>query len=237
MAFGNCNPIRVSKEDSLKIVQIVQDNKLVKKEYIDLQNSLVCSVTYNTSINTPQDSINFSYNSKEELTDVVEYEFLNGKYRKLSFSSSKRYYENLFNSKKECPDLYSFKSAPLLLNELNDMCLIKNSVLSDGREVSELETQSQEDNIKILKFDGINSRYNNLSEEIGSYFYNKVLKSLKISLRGNVIIQEEYLFEDGSFNREYLYDGELVREKDLKVTYNDGRLKEVKTIYHYSEEG
>lgn len=224
----SCSQSDIKKDNSKKVIAVYQDNILIRKDYLDSKNLLLGFVTYVDDI-VPQDSIAFLYNDKNVFIGLNEFQLENGNAKKLDFSPNQKYYENIFNSVEECKTLYSLKSSFLLLKELNDLCTIQNSVLSNGQEVSNLMTKSQEGNLIVFTFNEINSRFSNLSEEIQSYFYNKTLLSFKMKLQDNQLIQEEYIFENGKFLRTYSY-GESLKEKRLRIDF-DNKQKEIVTVY------
>lgn len=228
MLLTACNQSDINGNNSKKVIAVYQDNLLIRKDYLDSKNLLLGSVTYVNDV-VPEDSIAFLYNEESEFVGLNEFQIENGNANKLGFSPNQKYYEDIFNSVEDCKTLYSLKSSSLLLKELNDICTIQNSVLSNGQEVSNLMSKSQEGNLIVFTFNEVNSKFSNLSEEIQSYFYNKTLLSFKIKLKGNQLIQEEYFYENGKFLRTYSYN-ESLREKKLSVDF-DKKQKEIITLY------
>ncbi len=227
--FANCTQASIDENDSERVIEVLREGMLIRKEYFGLNNLLKSSVTFSDN-NQPQDSIAFVYSTKNEFISFSEYQFKNGRYEKVNLSPSYNYYQGIFASVKECSDMYLSKNSSLLLKEFNDLCIIQSSVLADGREALSIRKKLQEGELTVYIFENMNSKFTNLSEEIESYFYDKTLLDLKIKFRGDDLIEETYTFENGIFSRIYSYEKNL-KEKMLTVAYKGKSQQKFITMY------
>lgn len=218
----------------LNIVEIADNNTLITRRYYD-NNRLVSLIEFDKEIKLPIDSIHFLYNTKKELQDVVVYNYYQGEYQIDSSSQiGSQYYLAAYNyDSSGCGDFFSLKSAYVISPELKDICTIRNAVLPDGQEVQALEKISYQSNRKILEYSKLNSKFNHLSKDIQSFFYNQELLKVQLKIENRRLVSEEYFFSNGIFTRNYLYKGDKIENVTIDVKYKDGTHQRMNKHYSY----
>ena len=104
---------------------------------------------------------------------------------------------------------------------LSDLCQITTSVSSSGIQIMKLLKTVRKSKNTIYIIAPINSKFNNLSLEVQSYFYNKLLYSLTVITSNNIVRCQNYIFENGVLEKKFIYHrNELLL--DYYIKYNNG---------------
>jgi len=225
----------IATKFKIKIVEIEQNRHLKERRYYDLNKKIVKIVFFDFSNSKliRGDSLCFVYDSNGILNNVIEYSFIKNKYQKIKSSLSYTFYKNLFDFKNSCQDIFSYNESYLIPNELSDICQIRKSVLADGRYVQSLEKIYKKGNLSVIEYDKINSRFNNLSDDLKTFFYGQELISFKITINNNHLIKEEYVFEGGLLQRIYIYQNEKMKNIDIVVSRKNGTLQTISRYFKY----
>jgi len=220
------------------VVDITSSNVLVERQYYSGEKQLIRSVIFDQNKHnaTPTDSTIFFYDSLGQFKNIVSYEFANGKYKKTDDPTQDEYYANLFSRISDCSDFKNLIPSFPLTNELNDICNITNSTLPDGRDIKDLAKADVQGKDKVIVYDGINAKFNNLSLDLESYFFNQDLSKLVATIKNGALAAESYFFSDGNLTRTYTYENGKVRNINIEAKYNDGTVKQVNRNYSYKME-
>ena len=96
-----------------------------------------------------------------------------------------------------------------------------------------LEKKHFLENKIIAEYDNINSRFNNLSNDLQSFFYNQQLLKFQFSTQDNSLLSEKYFFYNGFFTRTYFYKNHKIEKIVIEAKYKDGRAQRLNRQYNY----
>lgn len=237
IAFISCNQNDANSTGLNRdhVIDISSNSQLIERRYYSNEKKINSIIFFDrdSPIEEPVDSIVFLYNSSDQIENIITYNYIDERYQKNTNSVDKEHFMNIFSTLQDCSNFKSLTSSYLLINELSDICNITNSVLPNGKDMKILEKVNYQGKNKVLTYDGINARFNGLSLDLQSFFYDQKLNKLTIVCDGAFISSDTYYFQNGSFKRNYNYrDGKLIDIK-IEVTYNDGTTQHI--LKHFSD--
>jgi hypothetical protein len=207
--FSGCNPaVNLSNKE---VVEIKTDGFISERRYYNANKNLIGLVSFEKEKlgkGAPIDSVCYQITPKGELEKVLHFNYENGKYVVNNDAPILTFYETLFSNIAGCNDFKGVSNAYLLMEAMNDICIITGSVLDNGQNVAELQktkTDSISDGLTTMISYDLNSAFIGLTEELQSYFYQQQLKELKFTIKNNFLMKEYYYFSRGTFTREYIY--------------------------------
>lgn len=210
ISFGGCIPaVKLSNNE---VVELKIDDFISERRYYNVNKNLIGLVSFEKEKSgkvTPIDSVFYQIAPSGKLEKVLHFNYENGKYVVNSNAPILNFYETLFNNLAGSNEFKKVSNAYLLIEAMNDICIITGSVLDNGLNVAELRKAKSDSTSNglttMICYDSLNSAFIGLSEELQSYFYQQQLKELKFTIRNNFLMKEDYYFSTGKFTREYNY--------------------------------
>ena len=234
-SLGRCNANHLTSKQ--EIVDIKTNGFLRERRYYNGNKKLIGVVNFKKKgkVATPIDSICFKIKPSGEVDNVLHFNYVNGHYITDENSVMSKFYEGLIANLTECDDFKGVKKAYILIEAMNDVCSITHSVLTNGKQVSEarkVQTDFTSQGLtSIITYNHLQSRFSGLTLDLQSYFDQELLNTVKLTLKNNFLITEDYYFSKGKLTRKYVYNkkGNLVliivaaKHKDRNKTYRTVR--------------
>jgi len=206
-----------STKEMFSIVEVEQDDLLVERIYFtknDEGRELFSKVNFNDAVEV-LDSLKYYFGSDKNLDSIVVYNYTKDGYLR---NEAVDLFQNF-----ECDITNSLYSPRYFGCDLNDICVVLESILPDGSEVSDLIEIEFEGGIEKIKVENLNARFPKFSLGIQKYFYEEMLVRVEFKIKESKLLKEEYFFETGKLVNEYIYlDTMMVIRTEAR--YDDGTM-------------
>ncbi len=212
LSLFSCSAEASKKGGDLKVCIIKQNGILVEKRYFDPKGEISGIVTYSKDGMNPKDSVSFN-------GQITTYNYEEGRYSVNKLSLVRDYYTQVYSVDSICPFFKLIRHRFLIEEVISNLCVLQGSVLSDGTEVATKAEIVNALNEVTIKYPKLNSVFNNLPEVIQSYFYNKPLVSLELSINDGYLQKETYSFSEGTALRHFIYDNNELKKWTLEIKY------------------
>lgn len=204
-----------SKEIGIKfITEKTKDGVLIERIYYNRDTIPLSMVIFD--LNVPNDSLFIEFSKLDSSWKVRSFHKENERYLENDVPINNSYASKL--SQFEDCSYWKYSESKILKDEFNNICLIGSSSLTSGKNAEELKYVKNDGETTQVTYDGLNSKFPNLSEDITSYFYMKELVKFEVEFFKRKLKVERYYFENGLFIKEYSYsnDGSI----DVKCLIN-----------------
>lgn len=230
--FISCGSTSASQIEEGEIIKIKESGKLIEKRYLDSLSKLAIIINYDTLNQQPMDSVIFFYGENNMLDSVSVYNY-NVKNRhyvldKQPFVST--LYKNRY-SKNDCEIIELILQRQFLEEVLWNICYIQ-AAISDDRRIKTVQSEVDEETVISIK--EINAVFRDFPLIIQDYFLNEKLKDVEFHILGGFLLRESYIFDNGTFERSFLYNRDRLIETTILIKYTDsGGFNEEKIINTY----